>query len=119
MTTVTVLPGPERRRRWTTAERLRIVEESLNAGISVVEFARQRDLHPKLEEGVAESNGRAEQAENKERASPARVKPTNRQPAGRKPLPVHLPRERSLHQPGAGPAMPPCGQQLCSGFSES
>src|SRR5712671_136411 len=54
-----------------------------------------------LEEGVAESNGRAEQAENKERASPARVKPTNRQPGGRKPLPAHLPRERSLHQPGA------------------
>jgi transposase len=26
--TVTVLPGPERRRRWTTAEKLRIVEES-------------------------------------------------------------------------------------------
>ena len=48
MTTVTVLPGPERRRRWTTAEKLRIVEESLNAGISVVEFARQRDLHPNL-----------------------------------------------------------------------
>jgi transposase len=46
--TVTVLPGPERRRRWTTAEKLRIVEESLKAGISVVEFARQRDLHPNL-----------------------------------------------------------------------
>jgi transposase len=48
MSTVTVLPGPERRRRWTTAEKLRIVEESLNAGISVVEFTRQRDLHPSL-----------------------------------------------------------------------
>src|SRR6202048_654193 len=48
MSTVTVLPGPERRRRWTTAEKLRIVEESLNAGPSVVEFARQRDLHPNL-----------------------------------------------------------------------
>ena len=48
MSTVTVLPGPERRRRWTTAEEIRIVEESLNAGISVVEFARQRDLHPNL-----------------------------------------------------------------------
>jgi transposase len=46
--TVTVLSGPERRRRWTRAEKLRIVEESLNAGISVVEFARQRDLHPNL-----------------------------------------------------------------------
>ena len=46
--TATVLPGPERRRRWTTAEKLRIVAESFNAGISVVEFARQRDLHPNL-----------------------------------------------------------------------
>src|SRR5512134_621968 len=46
--TVTVLAGPERRRRWTTAEKLRIVEESLSAGIGVVEFARQRDLHPNL-----------------------------------------------------------------------
>src|SRR5262245_37012492 len=41
--TGTVLAGPERRRRWTTAEKLRIVEESFKAGISVVEFARQRD----------------------------------------------------------------------------
>jgi transposase len=48
MSTVTVLPGPERRRRWTTGEKLRIVEESFDAGISVVEFARQRDLHPNL-----------------------------------------------------------------------
>jgi transposase len=46
--TVTVLSGPERRRRWTTAEKLRIVEESLGSGMSVVEFARQRDLHPNL-----------------------------------------------------------------------
>jgi transposase len=42
------MPGPERRRRWTTAEKLRIVEESFNSGISVVDFARQRDLHPNL-----------------------------------------------------------------------
>lgn len=46
--TATVLSSPERRRRWTTAEKLRIVEESLSAGISVAEFARQRDLHPNL-----------------------------------------------------------------------
>jgi transposase len=46
--TATVLTGRERRRRWTTAEKLRIIEESFNAGISVVEFARQRDLHPNL-----------------------------------------------------------------------
>jgi transposase-like protein len=46
--TATVLSGPEQRRRWTTAEKLRIVQESLNCGISVVEFPRQRDLHPNL-----------------------------------------------------------------------
>jgi transposase-like protein len=45
--TATVLVGPERR-CWTTAQKLRIVEESFNAGISVVEFARQRHLHPNL-----------------------------------------------------------------------
>jgi transposase len=46
--TVTVLPGPERRRRWTTAEKLQIVEESLSSGLSVAEFARRRDIHPNL-----------------------------------------------------------------------
>jgi transposase len=48
MTTVTVLPGPERRRRWTAAEKLRVVEESLLSGLSVADFARQRDIHPNL-----------------------------------------------------------------------
>jgi transposase len=48
MTTVTVLPGPERRRRWTAAEKLRVVEESLSSGLSVADFARQRDIHPNL-----------------------------------------------------------------------
>jgi transposase len=48
MTTATVLAGPERRRRWTTTEKLRLAEESLTAGMSVAEFARQRDIHPNL-----------------------------------------------------------------------
>jgi transposase len=48
MTTTTVLAGPERRRRWTTTEKLQLVEESLAAGVSVAEFARQRDIHPNL-----------------------------------------------------------------------
>jgi transposase len=48
MTTVTVLTGPERRRRWTAAEKLQIVEESLSSGLSVAEFARRRDIHPNL-----------------------------------------------------------------------
>ena len=48
MTTVTVLSGPERRRRWTTTEKLRIVEESLAAGASVVDVARRHDVHRNL-----------------------------------------------------------------------
>ena len=44
--TVTVLSGPERRRRWTTAEKLRIVEECLAAEVPVVEVARRHDVHP-------------------------------------------------------------------------
>src|SRR5437868_4717189 len=48
MTAVTVLPGPERRRRWTMAEKLRIVKESLAAGVNVAELARRHDIHPHL-----------------------------------------------------------------------
>ncbi len=36
MSTVTVLPGRERRRRWTPAEKQRIVEESLTADMTVI-----------------------------------------------------------------------------------
>ena len=36
------------RRRWTTAEKLRIVEESLAPAASVVEVARRHDIHPNL-----------------------------------------------------------------------
>ena len=48
MTTVTVLSGPERRRRWTMAQKLRIVKESLAAGVNIAEFARRHDIHPHL-----------------------------------------------------------------------
>ena len=48
MSTVTVLPGPERRRRWTSAEKARIVAESLAAEGSVAEVARRHDIHPNL-----------------------------------------------------------------------
>jgi transposase len=48
MTAVTVLSGPERRRRWSSAEKLRIVEESLAGEASVAEIARRHDLHPNL-----------------------------------------------------------------------
>jgi transposase len=46
--TVTVLSGPERRRRWTAAEKLRLVEETLAPGASVAEVARRQDVHPNL-----------------------------------------------------------------------
>lgn len=39
MSTVTVLASPERRRRWTSAEKQRIVEESLTADTTVSEAA--------------------------------------------------------------------------------
>ena len=48
MTTVSVLAGPERRRRWTSAEKLRIVNDCETSGLSVAEFARQRDIHANL-----------------------------------------------------------------------
>jgi transposase len=46
--TVTVLSGPERRRRWTTAEKLRLVEETLAPDAKVAEVARRHDVHPHL-----------------------------------------------------------------------
>jgi transposase len=46
MTTATVLVGRERRRRWTTAQKRRIVEESYAPGASVSEVARRHEVHP-------------------------------------------------------------------------
>lgn len=46
MAVTEVLSGPERRRRWTTAEKLRIVEECLAAEMPVVEIARRHNVHP-------------------------------------------------------------------------
>jgi transposase len=48
MTQATVLLGPERRRRWSAAEKLRMVEESLAPGSRVTEVARRHDIHPNL-----------------------------------------------------------------------
>jgi transposase len=45
---VSILSGPERRRRWSTIEKLRIVEESQAASASVVDVARRNDVHPNL-----------------------------------------------------------------------
>jgi transposase len=46
--TMTVLSGPERRRRWTRAEKLRLVEETLAPGANIAGIARRHDLHPNL-----------------------------------------------------------------------
>jgi len=46
MTTTTVVSDPARRRRWSSADKLRIAEESLASGLSVVEFARQHNIAP-------------------------------------------------------------------------
>jgi transposase len=48
MATVTVLSGPERRRRWTAAEKARIVEESLAPGAVVTAVAQRHDVHANL-----------------------------------------------------------------------
>src|SRR5215831_14303754 len=77
----------------------------------------QLELLPsELEEGVAESKVRAEQAANRERAIPARAKSPNRQPGGRKPLPAHLPRERIVHEPA--PACTCCGAAVLRKLGE-
>ena len=48
MATVTVLSGPERRRRWSSSEKARIVEESLAPGAIVAVVAQRHDVHPNL-----------------------------------------------------------------------
>src|SRR5260370_16024477 len=48
MATVTVLAGPERRRRWASSEKASIVEESLRPGAVVTAVARRHDVHPNL-----------------------------------------------------------------------
>ena len=48
MATVTVLSGPERRRRWASSEKASIVEESLRPGSVVTAVARRHDVHPNL-----------------------------------------------------------------------
>src|SRR5260370_38636217 len=48
MSSVTVLSGRERRRRWSGSEKARIVEESLRPGSVVAAVAHQHDVHPNL-----------------------------------------------------------------------
>ena len=44
----TVLSGPERRRRWTRAEKLRLIEETLAPEATVAKVARRYDVYPNL-----------------------------------------------------------------------
>jgi transposase len=48
MTAVTVLSGPERRRRWSASEKARIVAASYAPGEVVTDVARRHDVHPNL-----------------------------------------------------------------------
>jgi transposase len=48
MSTVTILSGPERRRRWSSSEKTRIVAESLAPGAVVTAVAQRHDVHPNL-----------------------------------------------------------------------
>src|SRR5262245_35094173 len=48
MSTVTVLSGPERRRRWAASDKARIVAESLQPGANVRAIAQRHDVHPNL-----------------------------------------------------------------------
>lgn len=45
---IEVITGTARRRRWTTEEKLRIVEESLQPGMTVSYVARQHSVAPNL-----------------------------------------------------------------------
>jgi transposase len=58
-----------------------------------------------LEEGVAESKSRAARAEKKPPAPAARASEDHKH--GRKPMPAHLPRQRTLHEPA--PTCTACG----------
>jgi transposase len=46
--TIAVLSGPERRRCWTTAEKLRLVKETLAPEANIAAIARRHDVHPNL-----------------------------------------------------------------------
>lgn len=41
-----IFTGRERRRRWSDEEKLRILEEAAESGVSAASVARRHDLHP-------------------------------------------------------------------------
>ena len=46
MSGVEVLPGPERRRRWSAEQKRSIVAEAFAPGVSICEVARRLDVRP-------------------------------------------------------------------------
>lgn len=48
MTTISALRGPEGRRRWSSSQKARIVEESLAPGAVVTEVARRHAVYANL-----------------------------------------------------------------------
>lgn len=48
MSQITVFSGPERRRRWSREDRVRILGEAFSPGACVREVARANDLSPSL-----------------------------------------------------------------------
>jgi transposase len=110
-----VLSGPERRRRWTSAEKLRIVEESLAELASVAEVARRYDVHPNLVHAwrrQARAGTLVPRAEDECRFAPVMVKPDDvvmgsapNAMSGEPVIEVVLRNGRLLHLPaGVAPA---------------
>ena len=82
MTTVTVLCGPERRRRWSASEKARIVAASYAPGATVAEVARRHDVHPNLLHHWRRQAKRAAEVGGGVNLLPVTVKaPVNRAPA--------------------------------------
>lgn len=74
MSSVTVLSGPERRRRWSAWEKARVVEKSLQPGAVVKAVARRHAVHPNL---LHHWRRQVRQAANRQVGAPA--------PAGKSP----------------------------------
>ena len=90
-----VLVGPERRRRWTAEQKLRIVREAFERGARVAEVARRRDVsRAQIYQWRAEfgEDGRLTEAGDIVGFVPVEV------------APPHGPERRGIAAPGPGPA---------------
>ena len=90
MATVTVLSGPERRRRWSPSEKARIVEESLAAGSAVTAVARRHDVHPNLLHHWRRQARRAGEGRGGLKLLPVTVTPPRQPAAGGGPIEIEL-----------------------------